>query len=121
MLNRLIGAVLGVAVGALVGCDGSHMSFHYHDDDRPVVERRVVRQPVVVERTVVVPSGHICNHHCDHYYDGAVYFRVSKGHVHGPGCGHDLVSGRWVVIGKARSRELPPPRPTVKRSAPPRR
>lgn len=121
-MNRLIRVALGAAAAAIaVGCNGGHMSFHYYDD-RPVVERRVVHQPVVVERTtVVVPSGHICNHHCDHYYDGAVYYRVVKGHVHGPGCGHDLVTGRWVVVGKARSSEPPPPRPTTRRVTPTRR
>lgn len=122
-MNRMFAKKHGwLLVGALtlVGCNGADVSFNYYDDPprrtyvQPVVvEEHHHHDPVIVERTVVVPHGHHCNHHCDHYYNGSSYVVVRKGHVHGPGCGHDLVKGRWVVIGKARSPN-PEPRPSGK-------
>ena len=45
---------------------------------------------------VAVAPGHVCAGDCDHYYDGGRYYYV-KGHRHGPGCGHVLRGGVWVV------------------------
>ena len=43
---------------------------------------------------VAVAPGHVCVGDCDHYYSGGHYYR---GHRHGPGCGHVLRAGVWVV------------------------
>jgi hypothetical protein len=48
-------------------------------------------------RHVVVDRGHVCSDPCDHYCDDDGRWIVVRGHRHGPGCGHHLVSGRWVV------------------------
>jgi hypothetical protein len=45
---------------------------------------------------VAVAPGHVCVGDCDHYYDGGRYYHV-RGHRHGPGCGHVLRGGVWVV------------------------
>jgi hypothetical protein len=45
---------------------------------------------------VAVAPGHACIGDCDHYYHGGRYYYV-KGHRHGPGCGHTLRGGVWVV------------------------
>jgi hypothetical protein len=109
-------------VGAGVACSDGHVSFHYHDEPKPaparhttVVRREPAPPPVIVERTVVVPTGHVCTPYCDHYYTGAKYVVVERGHRHGPGCGHVIVEGRWVVIGKDRAAGPPPPAPRPKR------
>lgn len=128
-MMKHIGRICGPCCGmmALVfGCSGSDISFHYHEDNprprRTYVQPVVVEHhhdPVIVERTVVVPSGHVCTPYCDHYYDGARFVVVTRGHVHGPGCGHELVRGRWVVVGKARA-PYGAPQPERKYVAPPR-
>jgi hypothetical protein len=45
---------------------------------------------------VAVAPGHVCVGDCDHYYHGGRYYYV-RGHHHGPGCGHVLRGGVWVV------------------------
>jgi hypothetical protein len=41
----------------------------------------------------------VCGHHChEHYWDGGRVV-VMKGHVHGPGCGHDWNGRYWISVG----------------------
>ena len=45
---------------------------------------------------VAVAPGHVCVGDCDHYYHGGRYYYAH--HRHGPGCGHVLRNGVWVVV-----------------------
>ena len=45
---------------------------------------------------VVVPTLHVHDEHCGHYYYHDSWYLYS-GHHHGPGCGHVYIGGRWTV------------------------
>ena len=45
---------------------------------------------------VVVPSLHVHDDHCGHYYYRDSWYHHS-GHRHGHGCGHVYIGGRWTV------------------------
>jgi len=46
---------------------------------------------------VRIESGHICTGDCGHYYHRRHWYHHA-GHVHGPGCGHAMRGGIWVVV-----------------------
>ncbi len=45
---------------------------------------------------VVVDQDHRCTDRCTHYYHSGHWY-VAEGHRHGPGCGHVLRGGVWIV------------------------
>jgi len=64
---------------------------------------------------VVVAPGHACSDICTHYYHRGHFYLV-EGHRHGPGCGHALQQGLWIVMEDAR----PSPRAPADSTAPER-
>jgi hypothetical protein len=71
-------------VGLLPGCEGG-VAVNYYDADPPR------------HRTVHVEHGHVCGHTCSHYWSGGEFI-ILRGHRHGPGCGHSMHEGRWIVV-----------------------
>jgi len=45
---------------------------------------------------VRIEPGHICTGGCNHYYNRKHWYHA--GHVHGPGCGHAMRGGVWIVL-----------------------
>jgi hypothetical protein len=80
-LFKLVG--LCGAAGLLAGCEGGVAVNYYDSPPR--------------HRVVHVDHGHICSHTCHHYWSGGE-FVIVRGHRHGPGCGHTLHEGRWIVV-----------------------
>ena len=72
-----------VLVGLLGGCEGGVAVNYYDSPPR--------------HRTVHVEHGHVCGHTCHHYWSGGEFI-ILRGHRHGPGCGHALREGRWMVV-----------------------
>jgi hypothetical protein len=71
-----------------------------HDSpDVVVVEPRHPRRTVVVEEPPrrVVHVEHVHDAHCGCAWDGRVWITVGTRHVHGPGCGHTYIRGRWTI------------------------
>lgn len=90
------------------GCD------HFYDGARYVLIRGHRHGPgcghflegsrwIVVARTPShVHVDHVCGPSChDHYWDGGKIVVIRGRHRHGPGCGHILEGGHW-MIGVAR-------------------
>lgn len=50
----------------------------------------------VPQRVVRVEHDHH-DAHCGCVHDGRAWIQIDIGHVHGPGCGHVYIEGRWSI------------------------
>jgi len=74
--------IVAIALAAFVGAGVSACVVHGHGRHGGVA--------------VVVPSLHVHDDHCGHYYHGSSWYH-HQGHRHGHGCGHVYLGGRWTV------------------------